>query len=104
MVVYMDTDTALNINILKDHPIPGPIILEYFYGNFNTKILDVTYGSDNYARPKVGIDVSITQYWTLINSWRFPTQYTVFKWVRDMIRHIICLHEIFSTPWTARKS
>ena len=97
MVVYMDTDTALNINILKARPIPGPIILEYFYGNFKSEILDVTYGSENYARPQVGIDVSIHQYWSLINSWRFPTQYTVFKWVRDMIRHIICMHERFNT-------
>ena len=97
MVIYLDTDIAVNSEILKDHPIPGPIILEYYYGVFNETILGATYNGREYKRPKVIKHMAISQYWDLIDNWRVPTQYDVFTWARDIIRHIIAMNESFNT-------
>ena len=98
MVIYLDTDIAVNSEILKDHPLPGPIILEYIFGAWETSILGKTYNRELYERPKVIKQMAVAQYWELIEKWRVPTQYQVFKWARDLVRHIIAMHESFNTP------
>ena len=97
MVVYMNTDSALNTCVLRTHPIPGPIITQYVYGKFKPTIIEINYRHGaSHTRGTVPDAVAEKEFWGLVNTYRFPSKYDVFRWARDMCRHIICMSKFFN--------